>query len=63
LLHFIDYGLAKRFRDPKTGKHIPIREGKQLTGTAKFASLNTHQGIGNTSSFKTLCLKILFRAK
>jgi len=44
LVHFIDYGLAKRYRDPKTAKHIPYREGKQLTGTARYASINTHKG-------------------
>ena len=46
LLHLIDYGLAKRYRDPKTSKHIPYREGKQLTGTARYASINTHEGFG-----------------
>ena len=46
LVHFIDYGLAKRYRDPKTGKHIPFRDGKQLTGTARYASINTHKGYG-----------------
>ena len=39
--------MAKRFRDPKTGEHIPYRDGKNLTGTARYASVNTHLGISN----------------
>ena len=46
LCYVIDFGLAKRFRDPKTGHHIPWKDGKHLTGTARYASLNTHLGYG-----------------
>jgi serine/threonine protein kinase len=44
-VYIIDFGLAKRFRDAKTGLHIPYIDGKSLTGTARYASINTHLGI------------------
>ncbi len=25
MIYMIDYGLAKRYRDPKTGQHIPYK--------------------------------------
>eukprot|EP00056_Hartaetosiga_gracilis_P002292 m.52352 g.52352 ORF g.52352 m.52352 type:complete len:330 (+) comp10994_c0_seq4:123-1112(+) len=44
-VYLIDFGLAKRFRDPRTLQHIKMRTDKHLTGTARYASINAHAGV------------------
>jgi len=43
-VYVIDFGLAKCYMN-SNGDHIPYKDGKNLTGTARYASINTHKGI------------------
>ena len=45
LIHIIDFGLSKRYKDKATGQHIPYRENRDLVGTVRYASINAHLGI------------------
>ena len=42
-IYMIDFGLAKKYT--RDSLHFPYKDNKNLTGTARFASLNTHLGI------------------
>ncbi|PWA97821.1 Protein kinase, ATP binding site-containing protein [Artemisia annua] len=47
-VYIIDFGLVKRYWD-NTHQHIWYRENKNLTGTARYASMSTHLGtVGDT---------------
>jgi len=44
ILYMIDFGLARSYKD-QNGRHISFRDGKGLVGTARYASIHTHNGI------------------
>jgi len=46
-VHIIDFGVAKKYRDPKTLQHIPetsYRDPRQIVGNAGFSSLAADAG-------------------
>lgn len=46
LVHMIDFGLAKRYKNNLANiHHIPYKENKLLVGTARYASINSHVGV------------------
>jgi serine/threonine protein kinase len=48
VVYCVDFGMSKRFRDPKTLQHTPYCDWKSLSGTPRYASINNHLGIRPT---------------
>lgn len=43
-IFIIDFGLSKTYLD-RRGDHNEFKDGKSLTGTARYCSINTHNGL------------------
>ena len=65
IIYLIDFGLSKRYIDPETKKHIPYKEGKGLTGTARYVSLFTHYGIeqARRDDIESIAYNLIYFAK
>jgi len=57
-IYVIDLGLAKEYR--VNGSHIPLKTDRNITGTVRYVSINTHQGIGLINYLHTYILTITF---
>jgi serine/threonine protein kinase len=44
IIYLIDFGLSKKYRSSRTGKHVKFSIPKRITGTARFSSLNSLRG-------------------
>ena len=44
----MDFGLCRRYRDEKTKLFLPYKENVNMSGTVRYASLNSHLGIEQT---------------
>ena len=43
-VYLIDFGLSKKWRNETTYEHVPLVDGRNVSGTARYASLNNHFG-------------------
>ena len=44
VVYLIDFGLSKKYRDPKTGQHVKFVNHRRLNGTARYASIHALEG-------------------
>jgi len=44
-VYLIDFGLSKRYVEPRTSQHIPYRTGKSLTGICLHTYRHTHENL------------------
>ena len=44
-IYILDFGLSIKYRSSRTLKHYPIVKSKNLTGTARYASINALNGL------------------
>jgi len=45
IIYLIDFGLSKRYKNPKSHQHIPYKDNRKLIGTVRYISINTHMGV------------------
>ena len=65
IIYLIDYGLCKKYRSNRTGKHVKFSIRKYYNGTSTFASLNAFKGIevSRRDDFESTAIRFVFNAR
>ncbi|KAI8069290.1 kinase-like protein [Gongronella butleri] len=61
-LYLIDFGMAKRYKDVKTQRHVSFKNGQGISGTARYMSINAHLGREQSrrDDLESLCYVLLY---
>ena len=62
VLYLIDFGLCKRYKDPKTGEHVKYTNNRRLNGTARYASIHALEGYESSrrDDLEGLCYVLVY---
>ena len=62
VVYLIDFGLSKKYRDPKTGQHVKFVNHRRLTGTARYASIHALEGYETSrrDDLEELCYVLIY---
>ena len=63
IIYLIDFGLSKYYWEENA--HIGMTQRKGLIGTARYASINSHNGLeqGRRDDIESLCYIVIYLAK
>ena len=64
-IYIVDFGLSRKYRSSRTGKHIEFRKYKTTPGTTNYLSLNATQGIEQTrrDDLESLAYLLIYLSK
>jgi hypothetical protein len=62
VLYLIDFGLSKKYCDPKTGQHVKFINNRRLNGTARYASIHALEGYETSrrDDLEGLCYVLIY---
>ncbi|KAG2045863.1 kinase-like protein, partial [Suillus hirtellus] len=60
--YIINFSITKRYQNTATKSHIPFCQGRHLTGTPAFASINNHLGLepGHHDDLESLAYMLIY---